>query len=124
MADLSNADGRRELTVDPPPHQTVKGCASASANRPETLVPSRVFVLGRPRSLYFGIKLLIIRLEMMLSSFRVSLFVYAGLLFECFFLIGNTAARSFVVGGIARRFLLLITVLSICRFCGRLIFLP
>ncbi|URD85907.1 GYF domain [Musa troglodytarum] len=93
MADLSNADGRRELTVDPPPHPTVKGCASASAsasaNRPETLAPSRVFVLGRPCSLYLGIKLLIVRLEMMLSSFRVSLFVYVGLLFECFFLIGN-----------------------------------
>lgn len=106
MADLSNADGRRELTVDPSPHQTVKGCASASASayRPETLAPSRVFVLGLPCSLYLGIKLLIIRLGMMLSSFRVSLFVYVGLLFECFFLIGNTAARSFVVGDIARRF--------------------
>lgn len=106
MADLSNADGRRELTVDPSPHQTVKGCASASASayRPETLAPSRVFVLGLPCSLYLGIKLLIIRLGMMLSSFRVSLFVYVGLLFERFFLIGNTAARSFVVGDIARRF--------------------
>lgn len=39
MANLSNADSRRGLTVEAPPNQNPKGCASASADHAETLAP-------------------------------------------------------------------------------------